>query len=518
MKKAAWFNAEGGLVKASIRWWVPGVVMAISGPVALANVHDTFGVGAAAISMGNAQTASASGGSAAYYNPAGLVRKPGIRLDAGLQAFVPQLKGFENIVYDFDQDGVIETNADGTPESTSVLTAYRPTIGNGITAAIPITSWLAAGVSMYMPSEYLMRIEFEDPYVPYYPLYKSRTQKFSTFVGAGVKVFDGLYVGAGASVSATAVINGRVTSAVVVNTASTSEDGTTELTQVVSQVTINNMSLQLKSAMAPTAGVIFNFGWMNPALAGLNIGASYRGYSSVKTQVDVTVNAYADVSMGDDEIYSGPLTSAPTAISQTMESGTNPAQASGGISYTYKDAFTLSADATWVKWEDYIETMIAIPNQTITVEGAAQVTVGGGRETDGDPGYVYQNTITPRVGMEYTGPMPVGGDMGFKFSVRAGYGYHPSPLPEQTERVNMLDSNKHMVSGGLGFEIPLPRLANPLRVDTFFTAHLLEDRLHSKDTSIIGANGEYPVGYPVANSITSGGAIFGGGGSVGLTF
>lgn len=487
---------------------------------ALANTHDTFGVGVAQIGMGNAQTAAVSGGAAAYYNPAGLARKGGIRLDAGIQSFAPHFPYFEGIVYDRNQNGQIDFDADGNPETTTVATAYPATTGMGINAALGLTSWMSLGASIYMPTDYLMRIEMGDPYVPYYPMYKSRTQKFSAYMGAGFKVFDGLYIGVGGSVGTAATVKGRATSSVNIKTAQEDENGNAELTEVVSAINVDNIQIALKSAMSPNVGVMFNFGWLNENLAGLNIGAVYRGESAVTANVDFQVNATGNVTLGDDTIYSGPLTAEPihTTI-ENMKSGFNPANAAVGVSYTYKDKLTVDVDAVWTEWSKYQEDMLAIPTQQILVEGAAIITVGGLRETEGDPGLVWHNTVAPKIGLEWTAPMPRGGDMGFTYSVRAGYGFQPTPVPEQTERVNMMDADKHMFSGGLGFQIPMPRLTNPLRVDLYGSYHKLVDRLNSKAVGI-GPDeyGSYPPGYPVADSITASGYLTGFGGSVGLTF
>ena len=102
--------------------------------------------------------------------------------------------------------------------------------------------------------------------------------------------------------------------------------------------------------------------------------------------------------------------------------------------------------------------------------------------------------------------------------MRAGYGYYVSPVPEQTWRVNMLDANKHMLSAGLGFYLPIARLANPLRFDMFVSYHQLQKRLHSKETDLVLVNGGYPVGYPASGSLQTGGSLLGFGGSVGASF
>src|SRR5688572_26706262 len=130
--------------------------MLLSGSSALANVHDTFGVGSASIALGNAQTASVKGGAAAYYNPAALGKTNGMQVDAGFQMFIPRFADFDNIVYDRNQNGTIDMDAEGNPETTSVAAQYLPTAGMALNASIPITKWAAFGISAYIPAQHLM--------------------------------------------------------------------------------------------------------------------------------------------------------------------------------------------------------------------------------------------------------------------------------------------------------------------------------------------------------------------------
>jgi len=482
---------------------------------ALGNVHDTFGVGARSIAMGNAQVASIVGGGAAYYNPAALGRSKRVQLEIGYQNFMPRFADFQGIVYDANQNGVIDVDENGNPETTSVGTQYAASMGTGINVAIPVFRWITLGASIYMPKQYLMRLSFEDPYIPYYALYKNRTQRFSMFMGMGIEVFDGLFFGLGASSSAQTAINGAFTAHVEVNANPLDEEGNAMPTQVVVDANVDRMTVAMMGSTSLNAGVLFNFGWIADELAGLNIGAVYRSQTFVRATSEIEAMAYGEFSLTNETLYSGPLMVEPVFNSTTSESSFNPASFACGISYALRERITMEADVVWTQWSTYRETFIS-STQTSS-SSSADVTIQIGRDFTGDPGLTWHDTLAPHIGFEYKGGMPRRRELGFGFSLRGGYAYSPTPVPEQTAYANMMDSTKHILSGGIGFRIPLSRIPNPLRVDLFASYHLLTPRTNQKDPSFF-EDGTYPPGYPVSGSITSEGGVAGFGASAGLTF
>ena len=93
----------------------------------------------------------------------------------------------------------------------------------------------------------------------------------------------------------------------------------------------------------------------------------------------------------------------------------------------------------------------------------------------------FDNTLLPRVGVEYR--------LWDSLSVRAGYYYEPSPVPDQSNiRSNLLDFDKNVFSFGLGYAFqklpvvgPLP-FRYPIALDGFFQYQWLADRTQLKNT------------------------------------
>ena len=109
-----------------------------------------------------------------------------------------------------------------------------------------------------------------------------------------------------------------------------------------------------------------------------------------------------------------------------------------------------------------------------------------------DPG--FHDIFVPRLGSEFF--------VNRHLTVRGGYSYQPSPVPDQRGITNYADSDKHVVSVGAGVNAFLPPnlLERPLHIDLVFQAQFLESRSVMKDDP------EDPVGdYTFGGRILSGG-------------
>ena len=67
-------------------------------------------------------------------------------------------------------------------------------------------------------------------------------------------------------------------------------------------------------------------------------------------------------------------------------------------------------------------------------------------------------------------------------SLRVGYAYEPSPVPEQSEATNFLDADRQLASLGAGFRFdgPRPWLGGGLALDLVYVAGFLDRRRYSK--------------------------------------
>ncbi len=119
------------------------------------------------------------------------------------------------------------------------------------------------------------------------------------------------------------------------------------------------------------------------------------------------------------------------------------------------DNLRLSCDATFYRWSDF-----SLP-------------MWKGRYPQ------WNDTVVPRFGCDYR--------IIDTLTVRAGYYYEPTPVPDQSRtRSNYLDCTKHVISCGAGYtfeELPfIGRLPfrYPVALDAFFQYHVMEPRTQHK--------------------------------------
>jgi len=206
------------------------------------------------------------------------------------------------------------------------------------------------------------------------------------------------------------------------------------------------------------------FGILIKPLDGLKIGVAYRGKYSA--------NSGAVISM-----FGPPITLKGVTLY-------SPLQVAGGASYLY-DKLTVALDVVYTRWSDFEPPFI-------TATGP-----------DGTPIATYSDvnfsdTYTPRLGAEYR--------LIDFLTLRAGYYFKASPVPEQTGESNIIDSDTHVGSLGVGVAVPLPKFIteNPLKVDLHVQYQKLTERSYTKGGDVEKFNAGRP-GYSFDGSALSGG-------------
>jgi long-subunit fatty acid transport protein len=205
------------------------------------------------------------------------------------------------------------------------------------------------------------------------------------------------------------------------------------------------------------------FGLEVRPLAGLRVGASYRG--SISSTVDI------------------PVTLEITGITELevlteLRVQYTPHQITFGISYQIPVLeLLLSADLMYALWSQAPDPSVA---SSIDVGGPLFEGTGldealdapaPGQERAVDLG--FRDVLIPRIGAEQKlGP----------FAIRAGYGVRPSPAPVQTSGTNYVDATTHEFSFGVGvrFRDPFDLLANPLIIDLAGALFFIPSRRNEK--------------------------------------
>ena len=178
----------------------------------------------------------------------------------------------------------------------------------------------------------------------------------------------------------------------------------------------------------------------------------------------------------------------------------SPAQAAIGITHEPIDSITLAADITWYKWSAYPGPFIIA-----TAEGESGVanTIKLPERESPD----FKDIIVPRFGMEYIHNNQI--------SARLGYSLRSSPAPLPEGRDNILDSDTHGFSSGLGYTWDLasyykedkPYYNPKLTIDTYFVLYFMSEREVNKKEE-----------QQVLNSYKFGGTVFDMGVSITMSY
>jgi len=221
---------------------------------------------------------------------------------------------------------------------------------------------------------------------------------------------------------------------------------------------VGNEEGYLSTWTAPEAGILVK------PLEGLKIGLAYRGKYSA--------NVGAIIAM-----FGPPITLKGVTLY-------SPMQVAGGVSYIY-DKLTVAVDLVYTQWSDFEPPFI-------TATGPNGMVIATYSDIN------FNDTFTPKLGVEYR--------LIDFLSLRAGYYFKPTPVPDQTHESNIIDSDTHVGSLGVGAAVPLPKFIteNSLRVDLHVQYQKMTERSYTKGGDVDEFNPGMP-GYSFDGHALTGG-------------
>lgn len=416
--------------------------------------------------LGQAFTGLADDASAAYYNPGGLGFAPD-------QTYIGWHYAKPRLNLDYVDPAQPDVHFDIPPTRGLSVGAASPLAPQSVIDEFP---WLAAlrwggAVFLSLP-EINSFTSYADDTTPYFFRYDTRPDVISLAISAGWRVFDWLSIGAG--------IMGTVSSF-------QETEANVRLPELICAVIENpppqcvsdepdptkGLDLSLKQRlpleMTPLVGILVKL--PTPFLAAdSSVGFSWRGEigNDFGTGPETTSFGYRDPETGLFVPLIPKPGQAPPVIPVINFIGYSPQQFNFGIAVHPTSDLTLDLDGTYKLWETF--RMF--------------------HRTKPDP--AFENRFVPRAGVEYRIPWVVEHWLlGLReVALRAGYTYEPTPNPSLGGRTNVLDSNQHVVSGGVGIGTRFIEAAN-LTLDLFYQYHLLADRSRTNDED--PAHGPYTI-------------------------
>lgn len=396
-------------------------------PQAAAGTFDIFGGSPRDIGMGGGMTAAVLGPTALYYNPAALTRQKVHTLGASFHLSVPLL-----YVDRGDPDAEPQTVL---PEThTGVSLGWVKPLG-GI-----FDDRLALGVSISLPTERLARVQGVDPAAPQFYLYQNLQDKLLIHLGVAAEPFDWLSVGCSlqilADLAGTALLDMNLLGGVFEH---------------------RSIDVTLEPTMAPFFGV-----HLRPPLGQgggqLQIGAAYRGSSSMEFKLPVLVSAGEGLAL---------------AIDMHQVVLWVPDELAFGLSYTLDEpALTFAADVTYAMWSDAPDPSprlsVDVGGRLVEALGLSEALDLSTRTSPIDLGFI--DTITIRAGAEWVASSWL--------TLRGGYTFRPTPAPRQTGATAYLDNDAHIIALGAGFSFvnPLQKRKSIVDIDVSAQATILPRR------------------------------------------
>ena len=428
-----------------------------------ANPVDTFGYGGRSTAMAGANVADVDDFSANYYNPAGLVASKGLRFDVGYvhAAHHLQMNGRDNQV---------------DPLRAMEFGIVAP----GKIAALPF----AIGIGMHLPDDRVLRVRSLEQQQPRWEMFDNRTQRLFFAANLAIRPWPWLEVGGGLAFLAQTHARLDIT-------------GNVDLADPVMSELRHEVDADLTSIRYPQAGVRVI------ATDRLRFAAVYRGSFQLALDIDARLAVTAQ--------YLKVQVPLLALISTKSINAFLPQQVVVGGSWDASDAVTLDADLTWIQWSAYkspvtrvtsdikIDAPAGFPSRLLPEKPAPTLVL--------DPN--FRDTFVPRLGVEWRVPLDARGREGHVLSLRGGYFYERSPIPEQTGGTNFVDSDRHVLTGGVGIKLAdlLDVVPGDLRFDLYGTFSYLPPRTMHKAE-----------GYDLIGDYTARGTIWLLGATAGVVF
>ena len=387
--------------------------------------QDVLGITPRATGLAGALTAGADDTSASFYNPAGTAVARGPEFGIGWSYGWMGLR--------LDKQGARVTDAHGAHFAISLPRRFGDFC-------------FGFGVALYMPDQYILRIQLTPESEPHFGLLDNSPQRLISNVVLGFS-WRWIAVGVGAQFLANA--GGR---------------GITFDVGLSGGEKVGRASLDygLPTRGTPIAGLMvtapndrFRFGFM------------YRGDLDLRLSFDVLANVdVAGVVTGD------------TVITLRAINFYTPKKLAFGGQLKLRDDLKLLADVVWFRWS---EMNGGNPDLRVLVHlGVSPPLVQALFPPDG-----YRDTVSLRLGAELDRPLGKGRQ---RFKVRAGIAWEPTPVPDQHGLTSVADNDRVVVAvgGSLDLRDRSGVLPKPFSLELGMQWHHLLDRTTLKSDVALG--------------------------------
>lgn len=405
--------------------------------LAAANPLDVYGIGARGAAMSSAQTASADGPAAIYYNIGALtLSNPGVSFGAFTTFNNAQILLKDRPAgYDVPDIGPSSTALPSSQtrntrrDTESIAPLHVITLG--AVTSLGIDNF-RAGLMVALPVAdlYTLNTRYPDERERYYSnqlhfeLIDKRLQRISLELGAAQRLTDWVSVGIGGTFSPGAAVATNVF-----------------LADPTDQANVDiNAEVNTTNAWGILAGLLFELPH------DISLGISYRGSTEFRIKGANNLQLHG-IDTGDEQIQQH-IDWVPTYT---------PASLTLGLAKNFGPTL-VTADIRHTRWSDYRDTHNARPE--------------------------FRDRFSYRLGAEYA--------YSDKTNLRIGTGLDPSPVPDQTERTNYVDNTR--VLGSIGSSRTFTFVNLPFEASWFLQVQYLLQR--TTDKNALASGQAYPACKP----------------------
>lgn len=412
----------------------------VSPGASLANPFDNFGLGSRSAAMAGAMTAVADDFSASLYNPAGLVDAGQMEVSIGYFSASPKLETYwANQWWDVDEDNI----------SGIILGLVFPPVH-------VLGLDFVGGLGVHLPDKRIARSLMLPYEQPRFIMYGARNQRTVIYSPNAIRITSWLSVGAGFQMflDTTGGPKFELIQDTEANAGKYSE---------------GRVSSTQKPKFFPFAGVMIDAG------KGFKLGFSFRDKQEITLDIPLEVKIEA-LSFEILPILVLNLPSSIIDMSTPAPLFFSPRQYAFGISWRPFEDLLLAADLTYMEWESLISPG---PDGYAIYYGGLAILLKQNPNFHLPQGK-FESVWVPAAGLEWRAI----NSHYLEFFLRAGYRYRPTPVPEQTGRASFLDSNTHIISGGIGFTFKnlVKRIIHePFSLDVHVQYFHLEQRDYVRD-------------------------------------
>ncbi len=407
---------------------LPGPAVRAAGPA------ETYGHDVRSMGKANAVLADDTGPSAPFVNPAALARVRSPSMHGSFQLSVPTV------------DIALERDP-SDPSLSPALPSPVPGSSFGFAAPLQliVDDRVYVGITAFFPTLAAVRARAYDPARPSFYVYDAATEHYEAFAAVAVRIFDELAVGVGARFGA-------------------AQGGTTtiNLDLVRGRFQRQDIDTSQGTVLVPVAGVLV--GPFGNGATKARFAFVYREASSF----DVTLPAQLGISGLDINLQ----------LDIKNRANFSPRMWNGGISLDLFDVVHASADVQYAQWSEAPPPFLQVRND-LDGEGLSRLGLGDALDIPAEgenrvvsPGFV--DTWNLRAGAEAT-------LHGGLVMLRGGYGFRPTPVPDQQSGTNIVDNTTHTIAVGAGSRFLLPGVADkPFTLNASYQAIVLAPRTTEK--------------------------------------